>query len=101
MIAREYHDRFQRAMASEQPMKSLDLLAHALRDEGMSQINLYLLFSHYYEQTSSEDPLSDAIYEALEAIYGGPWAKGRDLYAAPLTDEIIDAAGRKSGGSEG
>lgn len=28
----------------------------------------------------------------MDLIHGGPWAKGCDLYAAPLTSEIISTA---------
>jgi hypothetical protein len=89
MISSEHHAKFEQALGSLDPAARLYQLATTLRDEGVSQIDLYTLFSHYLQKTSGEDPLYDAIADPMDIIHGGPWAKGRDLYPEPLTEESI------------
>ncbi|HWX20396.1 MAG TPA: hypothetical protein VN578_10900 [Candidatus Binatia bacterium] len=85
----EHMQRFEQALGSESPGPSLWDLAHALRDEGVSQIDLYFLYEHYHLLFQGDDPKADAITDAMDIIWGGGWAKGRDLYPHELTSEEI------------
>jgi hypothetical protein len=97
MNPQEIEARYIREFNSPNPAEGLWRLAHALRDEGLPQLDLYFLFEKHFVTTSADDPRYDAIQSALDAIYGGPWAKGSDLYPSPLTDGIIDAERKERG----
>ena len=67
----------------------LSSLAESLRDEGVDQITLYRLFTEYFVRAAADDPLCDALMHTLDTIWGGPWAKGGDLFGKELTDEDV------------
>ena len=90
MSSIEDQRRFEEALASGAPEKEVPQLACDLRDEGKSQLDLYFLFSRYQQEMSGEDPRYDAIVDTMDIIYGGPWAKGADLFSDQLTEEIIE-----------
>ena len=71
-------------MLAVNPADALYGLAVALRDEGMSQTDLYALFQKFQVQTSGEDPRYDAIADTMDVICGGPWARGRALFSTEL-----------------
>ena len=96
MIRPEHQRRFEEALASKAPFKSLCRLAEALRDEGVSQIEVYFLFGSYQEKILDSDPLYDAVVDTMDEIHGGPWAKGGGFFSTVLTDEQIQAERRKT-----
>ena len=85
----ELKQRFEKALNSNDSSNSLWELAHGLRDEGLSQIELYLLYDHYHQLTDSEDAKYDAIIDSMDIIWGGGWAKGQELYTHELTGQEI------------
>ena len=86
--------RLDKALESPNHEESVLELAKELRDEGVSQIGLYFLYTEYQQLIDSDDPRYDSILDTLDLIYGGPWAKGYDLFESPLTKEIISAESR-------
>jgi hypothetical protein len=71
--------RFRDAMRSN-AKDALHNLAISLRDEGMSQSDLYSLFQKFQIETSADDPRYDDIVDTMDIIHGGPWAKGQGLF---------------------
>jgi hypothetical protein len=96
MKSPEHIQRFENALASASPGEELPRLAVALRDEGVSQIELYDLFAHFQIATPGDDPKYDAIVDTMELIYGGPWAKGHGLFATELTEDQIHEHRKKA-----
>jgi hypothetical protein len=86
----EHMRRFEKALHSESPGSALWDLAHTLRDEGVSQLDLYFLFEHYHLMFQGDDPKAAAITDTIDIIWGGGWAKGRDLYPHELTSQEIE-----------
>jgi hypothetical protein len=86
----EHQQRFERALHSESPGSALWELAHALRDEGISQLDLYFLYERYHLMPWGDDPKADAITDIMDIVWGGGWAKGRDLYPHELTSLEIE-----------
>lgn len=86
----EHVQRFQEALRSKEPSEELYRLAVSLRDEGITQIELYELFSQFQMATSSDDPRYDAIVDTMDLIYGGPWAKGGALFPTELSEEKLN-----------
>lgn len=89
MISSEHIQRFEMALNSERPLCNLRGLAMALRDEGVSQVDLYMLFSHFQTMAAADDPRYDAIVDNMDLIWGGCVAKGHALYPTTLTDEDV------------
>ena len=89
MIHPEHIRRFEVAVSSANVYQELWELALALRDEGVSQIDLWSLFERFFTATAGDDPLYDAIADTMDLIYGGPWAKGNGLYDSELTEDRI------------
>ncbi len=88
----EHMQRFETALRSASFRKELWDLAHALRDEGVSQTDLYFLYEHYFllfNQKGEDDPKEDAITDVMDIIWGGGWAKGRSLFPRQLSDEEL------------
>ena len=86
----EHIQRFEQAFRSTNPAADLCRLAVTLRDEGVTQIEVYRLFQHFQIRTSGDDPRYDAIVDTMDLIHGGPWAKGGDIFLRELTSEEID-----------
>jgi hypothetical protein len=86
----EHMQRFEEALQSESPGSQLWKLAHSLRDEGVSQLDLYLLYQHYHLLMQDDDPREDAIADTMDIIWGGGWAKGRELYPHELSGQEIE-----------
>lgn len=86
----EHLQRFENALASANPELELYQLAVALRGEGVSQIDLYLLFERYCRLNPRECPKSDPILDTMDLIYGGWGAKGRALYPHELEEKAIN-----------
>lgn len=87
-------DRLLAALAAEDARSEIFGLARTLRDEGMAQIDLYLLYEEQQQRLASDDPLYDHVVDSMDCIWGGSWAKGHDLYQEELTDERLSVARR-------
>ena len=81
MSATKHTQAFDEALGSPNPTEELYRLAVSLRDQGLSQFDLYLLFEQNQIATPGEDPKYDAIVENMELIWGGPWASGHGLFS--------------------
>src|SRR5271170_6041420 len=84
MSAPEHIQRFEEAMRSAAPAVVLFQLAASLRDEGVSQADLFVLFQKYQTETSGDDPRYDAIVDTMDLIWSGPWARGNALFPSEL-----------------
>ena len=82
--------RFERALCSADPSEELYQLAVTLRDEGVSQIDLYLLYERFNEVDHCDESKTDAILDTMDLIWGGGWAKGSALYPHELTDQELN-----------
>ena len=89
MVTDALRSRVEQALAKDPAGTTLLTLAELLRDEGVDQITLYRLFTEYYVRTAADDPLYDALFDALTNIWGGPWAKGGNLFDKELTDQDL------------
>lgn len=76
-------------MEAEDPSESIHQVAVDLRDEGVSQVVLYKTFLHRFTQLDSEDPLYDALADAMDLIWGGGWANGNPLYSEELNESRL------------
>lgn len=81
--------RAEQVMRPDASSGTLIALATAMRDEGVDQATLYRLFAEYFVQTAPDDSLNDALGDALDVIWSGPWATGRHLFETELTDADI------------
>ena len=90
MCRPEHVQRIETALASSNPERELHQLAVALRDEGVSQIDLYLLFERFCRPDKAAHPKPDAILDTLDLIYGGRFAKGKALYPQELDEKAIN-----------
>jgi hypothetical protein len=75
---------FRAKLREPNPAEALLTMAKQMRDAGLSQVDLYVLFAHFQQRLSPEDPLYDAVLDNMDAIWGGGWAKGGALYATEL-----------------
>ena len=75
--------RLEMALKQADPVDAALALARTLRDEGVRQADLYLLYSQRFEIADPTDRSYDALQESLDLIVGGPWAKGHELYPGP------------------
>ena len=81
--------RFEIAMNTNTPFIDLKALAHTLKSEGMEQVPIYHLFSHYHQILDGDDPRYDAVTDVQDLIWGGSWAKGDALFEHEVTaDEV-------------
>jgi hypothetical protein len=92
----EHIQRFEESFRSKNPAEELYRLAVSLRDEGISQIELYGLFEHFQIAISGDDPRYDAIVDTMDLIYGGPWAKGHGLFTTELSEDQINEYRKKA-----
>lgn len=86
--------RLQAALRPGQPaptVAALEKLAHALRDEGMSQVALYRLYQAEHARSDLDEPRLDALAETLDLIWGGGWAKGRALFEQELSQARLNS----------
>ena len=90
-----YKKRFEEALAAERVYDSLPDLAKALRDEGVGQVELYKMFGEYYGTLDPDSREYDAVFEILDLIWGGPWAKGNALYEHELTNDEVKTGREK------
>jgi hypothetical protein len=67
--------RFEHALAEPKPSRSLYALAEELKQEGMSQLDLYKLFDRFREihHHDTDETKYDAILDTMDYIYG--WGK--------------------------
>jgi len=91
----EQRIRFEACLNSERPFLALHDLAKALRDEGVTQLDLYLLFDSSREGLP-DDFRYDAILDVMDFIVGGPIAKGNDLYTSTIDYEDVKASRSQS-----
>ena len=86
--------RLQAALRPGQPaptVAALEKLAHALRDEGMSQVALYRLYQGEHACSDLDEPRLEALAETLDLIWGGGWAKGRALFEQELSQARLNS----------
>jgi hypothetical protein len=88
----EHIQRFEKALHSTNAVAELRQLAISLRDEGVTQIEVYFLFERFLIPTSADDPKYDAITETMDSIWGGAWAKGSDIFPTELSNEAVWAS---------
>lgn len=79
-----------KAMECEHHAVEIPLLAKRLHDEGMQQLDMYFLFEEFLIECDPNNSRYDSLVDTLDAIAGGSWAKGNDLYASELTNEKIE-----------
>lgn len=60
----------------------------------MGQLDMYKLFAEFQEACDPDDARYDSIVDTMDLIYGGPWAKGHELFDRELKEEDIDKASR-------
>jgi len=96
----EHIQRIEKALASANPEQELRQLAVALRDEGVSQVDLYLLFERFCQLNPRELPKPDAMLDTLDMIYGGRFAKGQALYPDELDEKAINDHRHTAGPTE-
>jgi hypothetical protein len=96
MSAAAHRQAFEEALRSASPTEDLYRLALALRDQGVSQHDLYLLFEAFQVATPGEDPKYDAIVDNMELIWGGPWAKGHGLFPTEISEKALNEYRNKS-----
>ena len=68
--------RILQVLESSADAASVTALARELRDDGVSQRDLYRLFSDQLILADGDDPRYDAIADTLDLIQSGPWSKG-------------------------
>ncbi len=95
MITKEHRERLKQALQSDNHPTAVYRLARALREEGMGQLDMYLLFSEFQQACDPGDPRYDSIVDTMDLIYGGPWAKGHGFFDQELKQEDIDEARRQ------
>lgn len=84
MSAPDQIQRLEKAMRSAAPEVALPRLAAALRDEGVSQADLYILFKRFQTESSGADTHHEAIADTMDLIWSGPWARGDALFPSEL-----------------
>lgn len=90
-MERTHLELFKARLQDPAPENALLDLAVKLRDDGIAQGNLYLLFSYFQQRLSPEDPRYHAIVDTMDLICGGPWAEGRDLFPTELDTDSLKA----------
>ncbi len=77
------NSRFEAALAAKDPTAALAQLAQDLKREGMSQREMYDLFTHYLlKHNGDEDPLCEPISSTMDSISG--WCSGFGLFGTLL-----------------
>ena len=56
------------ALAADDHADAVFQLATSLRDEGLSQVELYLIYSEAFTKTAADDPRYDSLQETLDVI---------------------------------
>ena len=79
-MADTLRERLEEALGDSDPIAAARRLATRLRDEGLSQPELYRLYVERFSVADAGDLKYDALQESLDIIAGGSWAKGGDLY---------------------
>lgn len=70
-------------------MQAVLALARSLKDEGLGQVALYVLFQTQLQQTDDEGMRYDALTDTMDLIWGGGWAKGQALFNEELSQERL------------
>lgn len=98
MVTDEQADRrLREALDSPEARTAVPELAVVLKSEGFSQVQLYRLYVKYQQELSGEDPRYDFVVDTLDRIWGGPWAKGGDLFEVELSEARLQS--EPTGGS--
>lgn len=90
-MERTHLELFKARLQDAAPENALRDLAVRLRDDGIAQADLFLLFSYFQQRLSPKDPRYDPVGDTMDLICGGPWAKGRDLFPTELDTESVKA----------
>lgn len=75
--------------ATDDPFGSLYAIAESLRDTGLSQIEIYRIYSELYlrHQADQDDAFYCTIADVLDCIWSGGWGDRSDLFDTSLTDD--------------
>ena len=93
MFASEHICRFEAAMRADHPFESLHALAVSLRDEGLSQFDLYLLFERFFIFIQDNEPKNEVLYETITDIMDLIWgwcSPGRGLFETTIDQNEFD-----------
>ena len=78
------------ALSADDPMASVHQFALALKAEGLSQVEMYRLFSRLHQGFREDDPRADALANTMDLIWG--WcSKEHALFEHVLSDEDLSA----------
>ncbi|MDB6109152.1 MAG: glyoxalase/Bleomycin resistance/Dioxygenase superfamily protein [Pedosphaera sp.] len=91
-------DRFESALRESSPDSALNKLAHELKREGMSQLDVYRLYDEFRAKLEHEDsPRYDAILDNMDSIVG--WGRRANwLFDQKLDRTLYDKAFMKNEG---
>ena len=89
--------RFDEALIDEKPFHRLFDLAVSLRDEGVSQLDIYMLYEHFLVAAPTYEQKYDWISEVMDYIWGyPPYTKDKSLFPKTLTNEEVQEYRRKA-----
>ena len=61
-----------------------------LRDEGVSQLEIYMLYEHFLKVTDADSERYDRLYEIMDFIWGyPPYVNGQGLFDHTLSNEEL------------
>jgi len=87
----EYIRRFDAALLDEKPFNKLFDLAVSLHGEGVSQLNIYMLYEHFLIATPADDQKYDWITEVMDFIWGyPPYTEDKALFPKTLTKKEVE-----------
>ncbi len=87
-------DRLHQAIHSTDHKVLILELAKRLKNEGMSQREMYNLFASVQAELTGEEECYDSLVDAMDLIHGGAWAKGIGLFDSVLTTDTLDGQHR-------
>jgi len=91
VINPEHIKRFDAALLDEKPFHKLFDLAVALHDEGISQLDIYMVYEHFLNAIDVDDQKYDWIYEVMDFIWGyPPYTKDSALFSEMLTNKLVE-----------
>jgi hypothetical protein len=85
-------ERVSEAMAQGANRDKLALLAAQLQSEGLTQLELFVLFAARLKQEGSRSPAGEALLHVLRLIFSDPWAQGSNaMFATQLQPSALPA----------
>lgn len=90
MTRQSLEQQFDDARSSESPFEALYVIAKSLRDIGISQVELYRIFSELFHKHHDDEHTAffDTITDVLDCIWSGQ-GKDLELFDTPLTDARV------------